>query len=67
MVPPSTRTYKQFDAGAKYHVAGDAGYVIRDDYDDDDDDDDDDTQVREILHRLHLPVPVLQRTMPRVW
>ena len=27
LAPPSTRTYKQFDAGAKYHVAGDVGYV----------------------------------------
>ena len=27
LAPPTTRTYKQFDAGAKYHVAGDVGYV----------------------------------------
>jgi len=25
--PPSKRSYKDFDAGAKYHVAGDVGYV----------------------------------------
>jgi len=27
MKPPAKRSYKHFDAGAKYHVAGDVGYV----------------------------------------
>jgi len=27
LAPPSTRNNQQFDAGAKYHVAGDVGYV----------------------------------------
>ena len=27
LAPPTTRTDQQFDAGAKYHVAGDVGYV----------------------------------------
>merc|ERR1711910_4037 len=27
LAPPSNRTSQQFDAGAKYHVAGDVGYV----------------------------------------
>merc|ERR1711994_885620 len=27
LVPPSKRNYKHFDAGSKYHVAGDVGYV----------------------------------------
>jgi len=27
MMPPAKRSHQQFDAGAKYHVAGDVGYV----------------------------------------
>merc|ERR1711874_593024 len=27
LAPPTTRTNQQFDAGAKYHVSGDVGYV----------------------------------------
>merc|ERR1712106_912532 len=27
MTPPAKRSHEQFDAGAKYHVAGDVGYV----------------------------------------
>jgi hypothetical protein len=27
MMPPAMRSHEQFDAGAKYHVAGDVGYV----------------------------------------